>query len=109
MARIRSGSSNTYMIDVKYLNPDDYFSGKDKSDNHRMYAGDDRDSHAWTADPPLPDRACVRVHLRFGSAHAGGCDMAMCDGSLRTISFSIDPEMHRRPGSRVGTPQSKFE
>jgi prepilin-type processing-associated H-X9-DG protein len=47
----------------------------------------------------------------FGSAHSGGCQMALCDGGVRTISYSIDWEVHRRLGNRMdGLPvdQSKF-
>jgi prepilin-type processing-associated H-X9-DG protein len=38
--------------------------------------------------------------LRFGSAHANGCNFGLCDGSVHTISYQIDPEVHRRLGNR---------
>jgi prepilin-type processing-associated H-X9-DG protein len=28
---------------------------------------------------------------RFGSAHQNGCPFVLCDGSVRMVSFSIDP------------------
>ncbi len=37
----------------------------------------------------------VRNDLAFGSAHSGSMNMAMCDGSVQTLSYEIDPTIHR--------------
>jgi prepilin-type processing-associated H-X9-DG protein len=102
LAEVTDGANVTYLIGEKYLNPDNYFDGKDASDNLSVYQGYDIDINRWVSlnVPPMQDRPGTIDYFRFGSAHAGNFNMAFCDGSVQTISYSIDPEIHRRLGNR---------
>jgi prepilin-type N-terminal cleavage/methylation domain-containing protein/prepilin-type processing-associated H-X9-DG protein len=106
---ITDGTSNTYMLGEKYLTPDNYYNGADAADNETLFVGYDNDNHRTTyytpsspgsAQTPMQDRPGLADMYRFGSAHATGCNMAFCDGSVRAASYSIDPETHRRLGNR---------
>ena len=44
---------------------------------------------------PLQDTLGVENRTAFGSAHSGAFNMAMCDGSVHTISYDIDYKTHR--------------
>jgi prepilin-type N-terminal cleavage/methylation domain-containing protein len=112
MAWISDGTSNTYMVGEKYLNPDSYYNGNDWADNESMYAGMDNDTHRTTYCPvplpanyvpdhtPMQDTSGLMDIVRFGSAHAISFNMCLCDGSVRSIGYTIDPETHRRLGNR---------
>ena len=102
MASITDGSSNTYMLGEKYLDQDYYMNGWDYSDNETLYSGFNNDIYRDTnpADPLMQDTPGSQNSRRFGSAHAIGCHMAFCDGSVQMIGYSIDPEIHRRLGNR---------
>jgi prepilin-type N-terminal cleavage/methylation domain-containing protein/prepilin-type processing-associated H-X9-DG protein len=101
------GTSNTLMIGEKYLNPDAYSTGADPSDNESLYVGMDNDIYRCTYSPPLQDRKGLQDTLRFGSAHGGGVQVCLADGSVRNVSFSVAPAVWSvygdRNSSAVGT------
>ena len=105
---VSDGTSNTYMVGEKYINPDYYETGEDKSDNESMYIGDDRDILCNTRykdgrnDRPMMDTPGFVVdNTCFGSAHAGGWNVAFCDGSVRTMAYDLDPQLHGDLGNRA--------
>jgi hypothetical protein len=64
-----------------------------------------------TDDPPYQDRPGFWPHYSFGSAHAGAWNVVLCDGSVRGVSYTIEPDIHRWLGDRKdGNPidASKF-
>ena len=67
------------------------------------YAGDDIDNFRNTARvfPPFRDRAGYDVDQSFGSAHPSGWNVVLADGSVRTMSFQVDGEVHFRLGHRA--------
>jgi prepilin-type N-terminal cleavage/methylation domain-containing protein/prepilin-type processing-associated H-X9-DG protein len=112
VADIRDGTTHTIFCAEKNLNPDAYESSESAGDDNCAYSGHDWDMGRWvtpdyytangTPAPnlPMPDTAGVDYPERFGSAHAGAFNVAMCDGSVRNLSYDINPEVYRRLGNR---------
>jgi prepilin-type N-terminal cleavage/methylation domain-containing protein len=99
-ADLQDGASQTYLIGEKSVSRPGYNTANDDGHDAPMYCGVDLDINRWTIDPPLPDSQSAFVR-RFGSAHADGCIFALCDGSVRKISYSVDSEVHRNLGNRA--------
>ena len=111
-AMISDGTSNTYLVGEKYINPDHYTDGQDGGDDWSMYTGQQDDvsrtvgyfDSSGKFQPSLPQQDTpgngTPSGFAFGSAHSGGFNMSFCDGSVRTIDYSIDAEVHRRLGNR---------
>ncbi|MFK7778986.1 MAG: DUF1559 domain-containing protein [Gimesia sp.] len=117
---IKDGSSNTIMVAEKALHPDRH--GVDGGDNEpwvnagwdecviRHGAGVNSDGEEYglpprfDTDAPTNDVAVVdkggvswtNWHPFFGSAHQGGMNACLADGSVRLISYNIDGEIMRR-------------
>lgn len=111
IATVIDGLSNTYLLGEKHLWQDDYHTGDDPGDNESPYGGDDRDLQRFTSldgrQPlaPYPDWRQDELPrdvsgARFGSAHSAGFQMALCDGSVRSIDYSIDASVHQYLGDR---------
>ena len=119
VGEVRDGTTNTYLVGEKYLNPTNYTTGTDGGDDQSVHQGTCNDncrssyydaSNASNCVRPLQDRQGVANTRCFGSTHAGSFGMAMCDASVQRISYSIDPQMHaylanRADGQVVQIPQ----
>jgi prepilin-type N-terminal cleavage/methylation domain-containing protein/prepilin-type processing-associated H-X9-DG protein len=104
-AQVTDGTSHTYLLGEKYVAVHLYESGSTLADNQDIYSGFEWDNHrvAWQpgADfaqdyyQPRQDTPGYDNYGAFGSPHSGGLNMGMCDGSVQTISYDIDPTTHR--------------
>ncbi|TWT77247.1 Type II secretion system protein G precursor [Posidoniimonas polymericola] len=122
MRKITDGTSKTYIVGERMRESDLYSTGTSLFDDQGAYNGFDRDNivSAWV--PPLPDMSSGEyqqwmtktgdsayypatasertLQFNFGSAHTGVFQVVFCDGSVDSVSFNIDLEVHRARGSR---------
>jgi prepilin-type processing-associated H-X9-DG protein len=97
---ITRGTSETYLLGEKYLNPAAYFTGTDGADNEDMYVGFDNDIFRSTHAPPQRDTRGYANTQIFGSAHRAVVNMSFCDGSVRAVYFNVNSQVHQAAGSR---------
>ena len=96
---ITDGLSNTYLIAEKYVSTDSYRNFGDVGHDQPFTVGDDWDLVRWTGMVPLHDGKGLEPE-RFGSAHRGVFYAALCDGSVRGVSYSVDQVTHQYLGNR---------
>jgi prepilin-type N-terminal cleavage/methylation domain-containing protein len=101
VSQIHDGTTNTYLLGEKYLDPARYMTGSSYGDDQGPYNSDERDTMRWgfmntQVLIPTRDQAGIDYTWRFGSAHRTGFHMAFCDGSVHSVSYTIDPTIHRR-------------
>jgi prepilin-type N-terminal cleavage/methylation domain-containing protein len=98
LSDITDGATNTFLLGEKYLNPDSYYLGNDYGDNEDAYLGTNQDNTRWNVSTELlmQDRPGMAYYRVFGSAHAAGFQMAMCDGSVRLMNYTLDKVTYSR-------------
>jgi len=112
--QIVDGLSNTYLIGEKFLDPQNYETGLDGSDNETWCTGYNNDIFRDGNMQPLVDQL-ARTYSdsgqlisevvpgadhRFGSAHPAGWLVSWCDGHVSTESYDIDLFVHRCNANR---------
>ncbi len=105
IADISNGTSNTYLLGEKYLQPEHYRDGKDAADNEHMYIGADNDLNriVYCTDKlyrPQQDKSGYNNTKIFGSAHVGAFNMLYCDGRVEAVAYNVEPAVHMRAGDR---------
>ena len=101
LKNIFDGLSNTYLIGEKSMDVLHYTTGEDVGDRAPIAGLTDNfgaaNSYvrfaAKSASRDIPNN-CQSCH-DFGSAHATTWNMAMADGSVHSISYSMDVRLHR--------------
>ena len=103
---ITDGTNCTYLVGEKHLPQQAYDNSDCGGDRESMYVGWGNDTVRTAYYLPCRDQKDI-IHYdiahqqwRFGSAHDSGFHMAMCDGSVQTISYAIDKVVHKNLGRR---------
>ena len=94
-ARIRDGTSNTYLFAEKYV-PQSFYTTGGTGYLNSAYVGDSPDTLRGGHRLPLSDSTTWADTQKgaFGGPHPGNFNAAFCDGSVRSIDFSIDAQTH---------------
>ena len=101
LAEVTDGTSNTLLAGDKRLNL--AYLGQVQEDDDVGYAGAfDNDVIRSTLQPPAPDYSAPDGDgdYRFGSSHTGPFNAVLVDGSVRSISYTIDPTVFQYLGNK---------
>jgi hypothetical protein len=105
---IVDGLSGTYLIGEKSMDVLHYTTGEDVGDRAPVAGLNDNFGAAnsyvrFAAKPPSRDvpNNCLSCH-DFGSAHPACWNMSMTDGSVHSLSYSMDVRLHRALASIYG-------
>jgi len=102
---IQDGTSNTMFVGEKYMDPTYYETGGSHGDQWAAYIGNDPDITRYCAGNSAyhyvaRDTPGYFPESVFGSVHAGGFNAALCDGSVRQISYGINTLVLDNLGNR---------
>jgi prepilin-type N-terminal cleavage/methylation domain-containing protein len=111
---ITDGTSKTYLLGEKNLDPNHYLDCDVFNDDQSMYNGYDQDTirgaDNWIpgfgsptdppSRPPLPDTPGQYHAWNFGGPHSGGWIASFCDNSVRYLSFEMSSALHQNYATR---------
>jgi prepilin-type N-terminal cleavage/methylation domain-containing protein len=123
MNHITDGTTHTYLIGEKNLDPNHYEDGACGHDDQSMYNGHDKDNlrstfvwfpgfeemgvPKWPAAPDTPvyvpgkpNECSDKYAWSFGGPHSGGWQVVFCDGSVRFMTYDMNPTIHGYFGNR---------
>ncbi|MDA8745107.1 DUF1559 domain-containing protein [Rubripirellula amarantea] len=101
LSHISDGTSQTYFCGEKRVSTLGYDTDADNGHDQSMFSGVDLDISRWTITAPAWDSVEMELYeRRFGAAHATGCYMSYCDGSVDFVTYQVDQELHRSRGNR---------
>jgi prepilin-type N-terminal cleavage/methylation domain-containing protein/prepilin-type processing-associated H-X9-DG protein len=103
-ATLNNGLSNTLLIGEKHV-PQGKF-GQESNGDGSIYNGDPANENASRIAGPnnlIAKSPSEAFNIQFGSSHSGGCNFLVGDGSVRSISPSIDGATLGRLSSRTNT------
>ena len=104
LKHVTDGTTYTYMCGEKYLSASSYHAGSGWGDDESLYTGYSDEAGRTVSfvrqGGPRRDTLGLEMNYVFGSPHAGGFNMTMCDGSVRAVNFDIDELTHRSLGNR---------
>jgi len=98
------GLSNVYLLGEKYVAADKYDaegSDADAGDDGPLVAGYSNNTIRSGFERPTHDTAGESHPTAFGSAHSSGWNAAFGDGSVRTLSYTIDASIHQQLSARA--------
>ncbi len=103
IVQITNGSSNVLLVGEKYVDKTTAIAHSDCNDDQGWTDGWDNDTICWadgstaysvaagTIYPPQPDGSVGTCGSYFGGPHIPGIQVVLCDGSVRTVNYSVDP------------------
>jgi prepilin-type N-terminal cleavage/methylation domain-containing protein/prepilin-type processing-associated H-X9-DG protein len=110
IGQITDGTSNTLLVGEKAMDPRWYETGEDHMEGFSAYNGDASDlkGQVINTGPGIPlfpvmpyrDVAGYIADCNFGSCHAGGANVVLCDGSVRQVSYGISSTVWEHLGNR---------
>jgi hypothetical protein len=85
MSDITDGTSNTILLGMKAMDPEDYTTGNWHWDEP-IFSGGSGGTYR-SATVVLQDKKGVAYPGNWGAPYSGGCLFSMCDGSVRIIAY----------------------